>query len=231
MDKHLNHTLSVEHATLRYGRQTPVLENASMKLDTGSVHMLIGRNGSGKSSLLRAMAGLQSIAIGRIEVDGTDIHAASHDERAQLVAYVASTPPRSSQLKVGEVLELAAARGEDPRAMLCQLGENEWWNRPLDFLSDGEAQRVMFARAMLQRAPWVFLDEPTAFLDVPSKHVFWEQLQLAVARGQQVVLATHDYEYITAQGLQGTVHGIKDGLIHALDPGDSPHDWTDWMGH
>lgn len=231
MGKPLNHTLSVQHATLRYGRQAPVLADASMHLNQGSVHMLIGRNGSGKSSLLRAMAGLQSIATGRIEVDGTDIHAASYDERAQLVAYVGSTPPRSSQLKVGEVLELAATRGEDPRTMLCQLGQEGWWNRPLDSLSDGEAQRVMFARALLQRAPWVLLDEPTAFLDVPSKHVFWEQLQLAVARGQQVVLATHDYEYIAAQGLQGTVHGIREGLIHALDPADSAHDWTDWMGH
>ena len=231
MDEHRNHTLSVQQVTLRYGRQAPVLEAASMHLDSSSVHLLIGRNGSGKSSLLRAMAGLQSIHSGRIEVDGTDMHTASHDERARRAAYVASTPPRSSQLRVGEVLQLAAAAGEDAHAMLSQLGEAGWWNRRLDSLSDGQAQRVMFARALLQRAPWVFLDEPTAFLDVPSKRVFWEQLQHAALRGQQLVLATHDYEYIAGQGLQGTVHGIRDRRIEALDPTGSAHDWTDWMGH
>lgn len=231
MDKRRNHTLFVQEVTLRYGRQAPVLEKASMHLNSGSVHLLIGRNGSGKSSLLRAMAGLQSVHSGRIDVDGTDMHSASHDERAQRVAYVASTPPRSSQLKVGEVLQLAAAVGEDAHAMLCQLGEAGWWKRKLDSLSDGEAQRVMFARALLQRAPWVLMDEPTAFLDVPSKRVFWEQLRHAAARGQQLVLATHDYEYIAGQGLQGTVHGITGRRIEALDPDSSANDWTDWMGH
>lgn len=229
MGKSRYHTLSVQHVTLRYGRQAPVLEDASMHLNTGSVHLLIGRNGSGKSSLLRAMAGLQSIQTGRIEVDAKDIYATSHEERAQLVAYVASTPPRSSQLQVGEVLQLAAAVGEDAHAMLCQLGEERWWYRQLDSLSDGEAQRVMFARALLQQAPWVLLDEPTAFLDVPSKRVFWEQLQHAAARGQQLVLATHDYGYIADQGLQGTVHGISGRRIQALDPEGSAQDWTNWM--
>lgn len=220
------HSLQVEQATVGYGRHEAVLNTVRMHLEEGAVHLLIGRNGSGKSTLLRAMAGLHPMRSGRVRVNGQEIHGLNEKVRSELVAYVASTPPRTSQLRVGQVLELVARDRSETRAVLHAFGEKDWWDRRLDTLSDGEAQRVMFARALLQETPWVLMDEPTAFLDVPSKRAFWEHLAVAAERGQRLVLATHDYEALARSGSINSVHLIQDGTVSALDSQSKPEEWT-----
>lgn len=224
-----SNVLRVEGAAVGYGRDQSVIEQADMYLDHGAVHLLIGRNGAGKSTLLRAMAGLHPLQKGRVVVNDHSIHALTDRERAAWVAYVASTPPRTSQLRVGEVLELAAKDRSEVTAMLSAFGEEHWWDRRLDTLSDGEAQRVMFARALLQNTPWVFMDEPTAFLDVPSKRTFWKHLAVAAERGQSLILATHDYEHLASRGAVDSVHLIHRGALQAVDAHAAPGEWTEMM--
>ena len=221
--------LRVEGAAVGYGRHQSVMDQATMCLDHGAVHLLIGRNGAGKSTLLRAMAGLHPLQKGRILLNEHSIHSLTDKERAARVAYVASTPPRTSQLRVGEVLELAAEDRSEVTTLLSAFGEKHWWDRRLDTLSDGQAQRVMFARALLQNTPWVFMDEPTAFLDVPSKRAFWNHLAVAAERGQSLVLATHDYEHLASRGIVDSVHLIHKGALRAIEPHAAPDEWTQMM--
>jgi len=229
MNERASNVLRVEGASIAYSRHQAVIREAHMCLDCGAIHLLIGRNGSGKSTLLRAMAGLQPLKDGRVLVNDQPIHRLSDKERSAWVAYVASTPPRTSQLRIGEVLELVAQDASEAVALLAAFGEKKWWDRRLDTLSDGEAQRVMFARALLQNTPWVLMDEPTAFLDVPSKRMFWDHLAVAAERGQSLVLATHDYGYLASRGSVDSVHLIRKGALEVISADSAPDDWTRLM--
>ncbi|MGB2385472.1 MAG: ABC transporter ATP-binding protein, partial [Flavobacteriales bacterium] len=193
-----SHRLEVNRIDIRYGAAT-VLQAADLSILGGGIHLLVGRNGAGKSSLLRAMAGLQALQGGSIVLNGRDVHAMPSAERAQALAFVASTPPRTSQLRVVEVLNLAASNAESVSEVLAQYGDVAWAEQRMDALSDGQAQRVMFARAVLQGTPWIFMDEPTAFLDVPSRRAFWSRAVEATGQGTTLVLATHDYEQLAGE--------------------------------
>ena len=213
---------------IRYGPKF-VLRSAQMSISNGGVHLLIGRNGAGKSSLLRSMAGLQPIQGGSIVLNDRDVHSMSTSERARQMAFVASTPPRSSQLRVEEVLNLAASSSPSIPRVLAQFGELDWAQQRMDALSDGQAQRVMFARAVLQGAPWIFMDEPTAFLDVPSRKAFWKHAVEVSGQGMSIVLATHDYEHLAGSIALASVHLIEERGVHALNPAESPLRWTQRM--
>ena len=220
--------LEVNRVDIRYGSAT-ILQAADLSIQGGGIHLLIGRNGAGKSSLLRAMAGLQPLQGGSIVLNGRDVHAMSSVERAEHLAFVASTPPRTSQLRVGEVLRLAASNADRVMEVLAQYGELAWTQQRLDTLSDGQAQRVMFARAVLQGTPWIFMDEPTAFLDVPSRRAFWTRAIQVAEQGTTLVLATHDYEQLAGEVEPASVHLIEAMEVVALDPKESPSRWTQRM--
>ena len=228
MTEAISHRLDVNRIDIRYGAAT-VLQAAELSIRGGGIHLLVGRNGAGKSSLLRAMAGLQSLQGGSIVLNGSDVHAMPSAERAQALAFVASTPPRTSQLRVVEVLNLAASNAASVSEVLAQYGDVAWAEQRMDALSDGQAQRVMFARAVLQGTPWIFMDEPTAFLDVPSRRAFWSRAVEATGQGTTLVLATHDYEQLAGEIQPSSVHLIEARNIISLDPEETPSQWTKRM--
>jgi ABC-type cobalamin/Fe3+-siderophores transport system ATPase subunit len=228
MTKAVSNRLEASRIDIRYGAST-VLQAADLSIRGGGFHLLVGRNGAGKSSLLRAMAGLQALQGGAIVLNGSDVHAMSSAARAQSLAFVASTPPRTSQLRVGEVLSLAASKADRVMEVLAQYGELAWAQQRMDALSDGQAQRVMFARAVLQGTPWIFMDEPTAFLDVPSRRAFWTHAVQVAEQGTTLVLATHDYEQLAGEVEPASVHLIEAMKVVALDPKESPSHWTQRM--
>lgn len=198
--------LCIGYRTGRH-RQRIVASGIDATLPAGQLTCLIGRNGTGKSTLLRTVASLQPRLGGRIYIDGTDSATLSQKEMARRVSIVLTAPPSTINMDVAQLVSLGRApytgmwgtlKGNDLRAVQRALkltGINDIARRTVTTLSDGQRQKVMVAKALAQEAPLMLLDEPTAFLDYPSKARLMQLLaRLAHEEGKTILLSTHDME-------------------------------------
>jgi len=168
--------LEVTGLSVRLGRN-PVLHDVALTAPAGSWVTVVGANGAGKSTLLRAVAGLIRHA-GTVRVDGTDTGALSPRDRARRLALVAQSPVLPPAMTVGSYVllgrlahmgRLARESATDLEAVadvLARLDAGHLAGRRLGSLSGGEAQRIAVARAVVQQAPVLLLDEPTSSLDI-----------------------------------------------------------------
>ena len=173
--------VELQHITIGYGHRV-LLEDVSAAIGGGRLVALLGRNGTGKSTLLRAVAGLEAPLSGGIRLCGRLLSATPAHELAQVVSFVTTEKVRIANLASRDVVGLGRApytdwlgrlRSEDRAVVdraLNLVGMGGFADKPMDRLSDGEAQRVMIARALAQDTPVILLDEPTAFLDMPNRY-------------------------------------------------------------
>ena len=172
--------ISLHGLTLAYGRRV-LLRDADAVLPQGSITALIGRNGTGKSTLLRAIAGLGT-ATGEIRLCGKPLAALTALQRASTVSFVTTDKIRIANLACEDVVALGRAPytnwiGRMQQAdrdivsrSLSLVGMSSFARKTMDRMSDGECQRILIARALAQDTPVILLDEPTAFLDLPNRY-------------------------------------------------------------
>ena len=215
--------LTLHDLHIGYRRHT-VCRHLTASLPPGRLVALLGTNGCGKSTLLRTLAGLlppvASDPISEanrdadagdgavpLRLDGKPMSQFSARQLARRVSVVLTFKPEAEALTAGEVVEMgriphagwltgltAADREQVERAL--QLTDTlRLAHRQLNSLSDGERQRVFIAKALAQDAPVILLDEPTAFLDFPSKIAMLHLLRrLAHQEDKAILLSTHDVE-------------------------------------
>ena len=196
--------LVAEHLTLAYKRQI-VIDDLCLAVSSGSVLGLIGPNGSGKTTVLRALAGLSQPQAGVVSLNGRDVIRIPSVERARQIGLVPQGETHAWALTVEQMVLLgrAAHRGwllpfsaADHAAVECalvQTGLLALRHRPLDRLSGGERQRMLIARALAQEPAVLLLDEPTANLDLRYQMDILDLVrQLASERKLAVVIAIHD---------------------------------------
>ncbi|MBP2706136.1 ABC transporter ATP-binding protein [Microbispora sp. RL4-1S] len=184
-----------------------VLDGLAATAASGELTVLIGPNGTGKSTLLRTMAGLQPALGGRVLVDGGAVEAIPAPELARRLAVVLTERDVPALLTARELAalgrhphtgftgRLSAADHDVVAWALEAVHAAHLADRPVTELSDGERQRVLVARALAQEPSAILLDEPTAFLDVTSRVALMGLLRrLARDRGLAVVVSTHDLE-------------------------------------
>jgi len=176
---------------------------------------LVGRNGVGKSTLLRTLSRLQPALSGNVYINGVSTNTISHSEFAKLVSFIPSEPAHASHTTVYEFVAMARypykgwfekLRADDHEMVKKAIGAVGMWsycNRFIDNLSDGERQRVMIAFAIAQDTPIIIMDEPTAYLDLPNKFEVMRLLREQSASGKTVIISTHDLQ--TAFGLVDTI--------------------------
>ena len=184
-----------------------VAEGLSARVTSGEVLLLTGANGSGKSSLLRALAGLMLPAAGRIAWDGIDIAKSADAHRARL-AFVGHQDAVKPGLSTAENLRFwTSMSGGDARAALGVFKLDHLADRPARFLSAGQKRRLALSRLALRpKALWL-LDEPTNALDADSRASFQGLLKQHLERGGIAVIATHDELGVAAQRLALQVPG------------------------
>ena len=190
----------------RKGSKT-VAENLSATLFGGKLTCLMGVNGAGKSTLLRTLSGFQPKLKGEIHILGKSISAFSNNELARTTGVVLTERPETGELSVIELIGLGRSphtglfgrlNSEDEtviREVVSRIKIKELVDRPACTLSDGEWQKVMIAKTLAQETPVIFLDEPTAFLDFPSKvEIMRLMLDLTRSAGKTIFFSTHDLE-------------------------------------
>lgn len=169
--------LKVNSISVGYGDRT-VLQQVSFDLPPGSILALIGPNGVGKSTLIRALSGLLPLRAGQVCVDGRDLAGMSAQERARLMAVVPQArnlPPAFTGLEMVTLGRtphlnwLGQTSPQDDAIVQHAMEITETLplaGRRLAELSGGEQQRLLLARALAQAAPILLLDEPTTHLDL-----------------------------------------------------------------
>jgi len=190
------------------GRKLNVLaQDINFKAKEGYLIALVGPNGAGKSTLLKTIAGLQPSCGGSLFLMGKEISRISVEERAQLLACVFPERIETGYLTVWELVafgrypytnarhRLTKEDRQQVMEALSMVGMENFKNRTVSSLSDGERQKVQIARAVAQSTALLIFDEPTAFLDAPSRiEVFRLAERLVRQAGKTLLLCTHEVD-------------------------------------
>ena len=198
------YTIELHGLALGYGDRI-LFENGELGFGWGEFTALIGRNGTGKSTLLRTIAGLTRPLAGEVVVDGRRLADMTAREIASQISFVSTEEVRITNLKVADVVGLGRAPytnwigslGREDRDKVREslelVGMTGFAHKAMDTLSDGERQRVMIARALAQDTSIILLDEPTAYLDLPNRYEICLLLrELAHKQGKSIIFSTHD---------------------------------------
>ena len=184
-----------------------VSEGLTASICQGELTCLLGPNGVGKSTLLRTLSAFQPALDGEVLIRAERLSMLSDRQLSRLIGVVLTEKPDIKNMTVRELVGLGRSpytgfwgtlSAEDYSIVddsIRQVGITTLSTSMVDTLSDGERQKVMIAKALAQQTPIIFLDEPTAFLDFPSK-VEVMQLLRRLAREMQktIFMSTHDLE-------------------------------------
>jgi iron complex transport system ATP-binding protein len=184
-----------------------VMQYLSLQARTGELVALIGRNGSGKSTLLRTLVGLQPALSGKVILQGKELNTIGSSRLPRIVSFASTEPMAIRNIRVRDVIALGrfpftnwigTVTPEDEEAVnkaIDATGLMQLAGRSIDNISDGERQRTLIARSLAQDTGLLVMDEPTAFLDLPSRYSIVSLLrQLTRERDKCVIYSTHDLD-------------------------------------
>ena len=225
----------------RTGKQVKIVhQHLDFELRAGELTCLLGANGAGKSTLLRTLSASQPSLGGELRMLDKPVSEYTEKERSRTIGVVLTDKTFTGGLSVYELVALGRQphtgffgrlQKEDKRIVqeaMEQVGIAHKARNYTAELSDGERQKVMIAKALVQECPLILLDEPTAFLDVVSRIEIMHLLhQLAIEQNKAILLSTHDIEqalvlsdklWLLTKG-EGLQCGVTEDIIlnHRMD--------------
>lgn len=202
--------LAVKNISAGYQSQ-PVIQDISVQFAKGKLNALIGPNGCGKSSLLKAIMGFIPLDQGKIDIDGHPHDKISRREMAQKIAYLPQDNICPEYMRVGELIELAGYSryrflggiSQRDRSLFEQalnhVGLADMADKRLMSLSGGQRQRAFIAMVLAQNADIILLDEPVNHLDVQYQYAILTILsRLSQDFGKTIVTVLHDLNLTAA---------------------------------
>ena len=188
-------------------KTTVITKDINASLYAGELTCLLGPNGAGKSTLLKTLTAFIPPIAGEVLIDGRELNQYSDADLSRVIGVVLTEKLNINNMSVEELTRMGRSpytcfwghmTSHDKMIVdeaIDLVGLDHLRQRMVQTLSDGERQKVMIAKALAQETPVIFLDEPTAFLDYPSKVEIMQLLQrLAREKEKTVFLSTHDLE-------------------------------------
>ena len=214
--------LSVENLTFRYGKQSaPVLNGVNLELNQVEIGILLGKNGSGKTTCFKNILGLLSPSGGSIRFDGEDMLKMPRRERARRIAYVPQDI-RFGALTVFDSVLMGRvsyfglkASHEDYLAterIMAEMHLEDFAGRNVEELSGGERQKVAIARAMAQEPKLMVFDEPTGNLDIANEQLIIDEAK-KLAREKNIAIFSSLHDLNQAMYFGDRFYFLKDGVI------------------
>ena len=198
-------SIEVQKLSFSYGDRQ-VLQDISFRVEQGEFLSILGPNGVGKSTLFRCVLGLLSGYTGTVLVGGADARTLSVREMAKRIAYIPQSSRPVFNFSVEDIVLMGASSSLSPfqspgkqalercRWAMEKVGISRLSERCFHRLSGGEQQLVLIARALVQNAPILMLDEPTANLDFGNQLLVLEQARALAREGYTVIQTTHHPE-------------------------------------
>lgn len=203
-----------------------ILDGVDLRAEAGSLTALVGPNGAGKSTLMRILAGSLAPAAGEVRLAGRRPRECKPRELALIRAALPQRYGLEFEFRVREVAALGrfpyqgGVRSAEARSVVAQVLADteltELADRRFPALSAGEQARVMFARVLVQQAPVLLLDEPTAVLDIRHQHLVMELARRAARTGGATVVVLQDLNL--AAGYADQVGVMEEGRMRAFGP-------------
>lgn len=205
-----NETIHIENLSIGYPGKSDVkvvADGICAGINSGELTCLLGANGVGKSTLLRTLSAFQPKLGGEIRIQGKEIGSYTDKQLSRVISVVLTEKCDIRNMSVTELIGLGRSpytgfwgtlTKEDRQVVeraVALVGIPHLAHRMVHTLSDGERQKVMIAKALAQETPVIYLDEPTAFLDFPSKVEMMQLLHhLSRQTDKTIFLSTHDLE-------------------------------------
>jgi len=217
--------IKIDDLSYNYPRyKESVISALSLKCKMGSVNVLLGLNGCGKTTLIKIIAGLLDNYIGEINIAHKNHQKLSIIERSKILAYVPQDINFADEYSVldyilfGRVNTMkfyASPKNDDikkVRELASEFCISHLLEKTICHLSGGEKQIVSICRAIIQNTPIILLDEPMSYLDIKNQHKVLEQLKRVVEKGDKtILLSSHNPNH--ALYLKGYVFLMKNGKI------------------
>ena len=191
-----------------------VLDQISLRLESGKIHGFVGRNGSGKTMLFRALSGLMKVSSGKVIYDGKILGEEIQmiPEMGLVIENAGLYPELSGYENLLMLSKLKAIISpKEIREMIIKVGLDPDDKRPYRKYSLGMKQRIVLAQALMERPKVLFLDEPTNALDVDGVDMIRQLILEEKTRGALVLIASHNREDIDL--LADQVYHIEKGRI------------------
>ena len=187
--------LKIENVTKRYSAHT-ALDDVSLSVPRGSIYGLLGPNGAGKTTLIRAINRITLPDAGRVIFDGHEIT----DQDIYQIGYLPEERGLYKKMKVGEqAIFFAQLKGLSRREAIARLKEwfvrmgiESWWNRKVEDLSKGMAQKVQFITTVLHEPKLLIFDEPFSGFDPINANILKQEIMRLRDKGATVIFSTHN---------------------------------------
>lgn len=182
-----------------------VLDGIDFEAESGEIVCVLGRNGAGKSTLFRCLLHLLTNYQGNISIDGKNIKEVPRKELSRMIAYIPQSSTPVFDYSVFDVVSMgrtsqggSAGKSSDDDIVfqtLDDLGIGHIATKGFAHISGGERQMALIARALVQQAGILIMDEPTANLDFGNQHLVLEQAKRLKEAGYLVIMSTHNPQH------------------------------------